>query len=210
MNILSDLVSYVKHPVLEEDENKDFQYRVGVFFTLLFTCFIISFFISIIIGMIYNSGLIENDYHAFDDLYEELNNFQLFFAAAFIAPLIEETIFRAPLTLFRSPWKIYKKVEGQEERISQEIHIKAFENPNVFRFAFYGLAITFGYVHLSNYEIDTQILLFSPILVAPQIILGLIFGYIRVRFGFIWAIAMHAFYNGILVIIALSAQHAVQ
>ena len=210
MSILSDLASYIQRPVLEKDENKDFLYRVGVFSALLLTCFIISFFISIIIGIIYSSGLIENDYHAFDDLNEKLNGLELFFAAAVLAPLIEETVFRAPLTLFRSPWRIYRKIDGQEERELQEIHIRAFENPRVFRFAFYALALIFGYIHLSNYEIDTQILLFSPILVAPQILLGLIFGYIRVRFGFIWAIAMHSFYNGTLVIIALLAQYAIQ
>jgi hypothetical protein len=41
--------------------------------------------------------------------------------------------------------------------------------------------------------------LLSPLLVAPQLTVGVFLGFIRVRFGLNWAIALHAFYNLILV-----------
>jgi len=79
---------------------------------------------------------------------------------------------------------------------------KMFEDfyKKAFRWIFYGFAILFGYVHISNYELTTNVLLISPILVAPQIILGLFLGLIRVRLGLIYAILFHAVYNAILVI----------
>jgi len=199
-----DLVKYLKNPVAEKDPNRDFFHHLSIFLVMLMTCFMISFLLSIVIGMVYSSGLIENDYHAFDDL-KDLSSYQIFFAAAVLAPLIEEIIFRAPLTLFKSPWKLPFKVEG-----INEIRIKALENPKVFRIAFYVFALAFGYIHLSNYQIDAQILLFSPLLVAPQILLGLIIGYVRIRLGFFWGVALHACYNGILVSLFLVTKDAFQ
>jgi membrane protease YdiL (CAAX protease family) len=204
MSIYEDLIQYLKNPVPERDSNRDFFHHLSIFLVMLMTCFMISFILSIVIGMVYNSGLIENDYHAFDDL-KNLSNFKIFLLAAVWAPLIEETIFRAPLTLFKSPWKLPFKVEGVNE-----IKVKAFENPVTFKIAFYVFALAFGYIHLFNYQIDTQILLFSPLLVLPQIILGLVIGYVRIRLGFLWAVALHAFYNGILVSLFLVAKNAIQ
>lgn len=200
MNIYEDLIQFLKKPVPEKDPNRDFFHHVVIFLILLMTCFMISFFLNILIGMVYNSGLIENDYHALDELQKQSTK-EILFALVVFAPLVEETIFRAPITIFQSPWKLPFKIEGVNK-----IRIKAFENPMVFRTAFYGFALAFGYVHLLNYQVDSQILLYSPLLVAPQISLGLIIGYIRVRLGFFWAIAMHAAYNGILAFLFLATK----
>ena len=169
----------------------------------------ISFTLSIIIGVIYQSGLIENEYHAFDEL-KELAGYKILLLGAVFAPLTEELIFRAPLVLFKSPWKIRVKSDSEEGYITKEIRLKIFEHPLAFKIAFFTMAILFGYVHITNYQIDTRILLFSPILVAPQMILGVIFGFIRIRLGLIWAIAMHAFYNGLLISLFLIAKDVIQ
>lgn len=183
MNVYKNLILFLRNPVLEKDRESDFVEKFTQFILLFIACFTISVFLSIIISIIYESGLIENDYHAFDNL-KDLESYKILLIAAVGAPVIEEIIFRGPLVLFK--------------------------NPKVFKIAFYVLAVLFGYVHISNYQIDTQILLFSPILVAPQMILGLIFGYIRVRFGLLWAIAMHALYNGFLVSLFLISKDAIQ
>jgi membrane protease YdiL (CAAX protease family) len=203
MNTYEDLIQFLRNPVPEKSQNHDFFHRISVFLTLLLTCFMISFFLSIVIGMVYQSGLIENDYHAFDNI-KDKPDYEIFLLAVILAPMIEEAIFRGPLTLFKSPWKLPFKVEG-----INEIRIRAFENPKVFQIAFYVFALAFGYIHLSNYQIDTQIVLFSPLLVAPQIVLGLIVGYIRIRFGFLWGVALHAGYNGILIALFLVAKDVV-
>ena len=132
--------------------------------------------------------------------------------AAVIAPILEEMIFRAPLALFKSPLTLYiKPIPFSDWKIEfPTIQIRFLENSKAFKIAFYFFALAFGFIHLSNYEIDSQILLFSPILVAPQLVIGVIFGFVRVRLGLPWAILMHAAYNGILVSLFLLAKDAIQ
>ncbi|MEQ6124168.1 CPBP family glutamic-type intramembrane protease [Pseudotenacibaculum sp. MALMAid0570] len=211
MNTLTDLFKFLKNPVLESDPNTNLLYKLKVFIILLITCFTISFFLSIIIGIIYSSGLIENDYHAFDDL-KELSNYKIFLIVAVMAPLIEEAIFRAPLVLFKSPLKLYMKPIpfSNWKIVFPTINIRFLENPKVFRIAFYLFSIAFGFIHLFNYQLDTFIILFSPILISPQLVLGLVFGFIRVRLGLPWAILIHSAYNGILVLLFILAKNVVQ
>ena len=65
------------------------------------------------------------------------------------------------------------------------------------------MTVAFGLMHITNFEPSLNIYLLAPILVAPQILIGINLGYLRVRFGLIWSILFHAFYNGILMSIAL-------
>ncbi len=183
MNVYQHLIGFLKNPVLEKDREASITDKISQFILLFIACFTISIFLSILISLLYTSGLIDNEYHAFDNLKDQ-EPYVILLIAAVMAPLIEELLFRGPLVLFK--------------------------NPKVFKVAFYVLAIIFGYVHLFNYQIDTQIIIFSPILVAPQMVLGLIFGYIRVRLGLIWAILMHSVYNGFLVSLFLVSKDAIQ
>lgn len=59
----------------------------------------------------------------------------------------------------------------------------------------------FGYLHITNYKITPNLLLFSPIILANYIIGGLILSFIRVRYGLIYAIAFHIIYNSIFILI---------
>ena len=61
------------------------------------------------------------------------------------------------------------------------------------------MAFIFGYIHIFNYELITNVLLFSPILIGPQIFMGFYLGYIRIKFGLVYSICLHAMYNFILV-----------
>lgn len=65
---------------------------------------------------------------------------------------------------------------------------------------FYGSAIVFGLIHIPNYQlINESSLLLAPLLVLPQILLGIFFAFVRLRYGFWWCIFTHAFHNGLLV-----------
>ena len=88
---------------------------------------------------------------------------------AIVAPIIEELLFRAPLT--------------------------SFKKPKSFKIAFYSFALLFGLIHITNYELSTKIILLSPILILPQLLGGGYLGYIRVRFGLRWSILLHATFN---------------
>lgn len=184
IKIFTDFFTFIWKPKLEKDANNNVLYILQTFVVLLSFSFFVAFTLLIIIGILTALGLIEQGKHALDNLFDGRSTLWIFFLAAVIAPVVEELIFRAPLVLF-------KKVK-------------------TFRIAFYSFALLFGYVHLSNFEITTNALLFSPILVAPQIYLGLVLGYMRVRFGLIWSILMHAVYNGILISISLLAIDAIK
>ncbi|NEP11820.1 MAG: CPBP family intramembrane metalloprotease [Symploca sp. SIO2C1] len=66
------------------------------------------------------------------------------------------------------------------------------------RLIFYGLALLFGAIHITNYQ--PQMLPLLPLLVLPQVVVGLWLGFIRLRYGFGWAVLAHAFHNGLLLL----------
>ena len=70
---------------------------------------------------------------------------------------------------------------------------------------FYASLMTFSFLHLKNYELTTELLLFSPIFILPRVLGGLIFSYVRLNYGIILAILFHSFNNGILRIITMIA-----
>jgi len=74
-----------------------------------------------------------------------------------------------------------------------------------FPFVFYSLAISFGLVHLSNFaNLRLVHYLLFPLIVGNQILMGLIFGYVRVTFknGFIYGVLLHFLINLPLIWIA--------
>lgn len=172
MTTFKDFWAFLKNPVYREDENTDLRYRLKTFKILL----VLALAISIVLGMLISAGehLIGLDLgeHAIEKAFEDYSLWVVFALGIIVAPVMEELIFRGPLYLFKD--KSYFKV------------------------IFWILTLLFGYIHLSNYEINTSIILFSLFLVLPQIVLGSILGFIRVRFGLLWAIGLHAAYNLIL------------
>jgi len=62
-----------------------------------------------------------------------------------------------------------------------------------FRFFFYVSALLFGLLHATNFNGSFFLILaLSPILVGPQIIGGLILGYVRMKHGLVYSILFHA------------------
>lgn len=84
------------------------------------------------------------------------------------------------------------------------IESKAFYT-SYYPYVFYSITILFGYIHIGNFEeFSLKLLLLSPLIVLPQFILGVSLGYIRVRFGFWYAVFFHVLNNGIMTALFLS------
>jgi hypothetical protein len=66
------------------------------------------------------------------------------------------------------------------------------------RFLVWFSVIFFGFVHLGNYANGIRFFYLAPLLVAPQLIAGTAFIFMRVRYNIWWAFAGHALYNFIL------------
>lgn len=170
--MLERLWHFLKNPVYEEDVNTDPKYRQKVFVRLLIYALVVNIGLGFAIGLLEPVFGLDLGTHAIDKVLEEYSLPFLFFSAVILAPLIEEVIFRGPMVFFRG--KPY------------------------FKTVFWLLTLIFGFYHITNFEITTTVLLLSPLLVLPQIIVGAILGFVRVRFGLLWAIGLHAVYNLVL------------
>ena len=179
---LNELIAFFRNPILEEDSNQNFLYRFKIFLSLLWISITVSFFLSLVNGLLTSIGVLHENKHVIDSYLDGTKGLQFFFVAAIVAPFFEELIFRGPLTLFKKP--------------------------KIFRLAFYTIGFIFAYVHIFNFEMNLNVVLFSPLLVAPQFFVGMIFGYIRVKFGLLWSILLHGTYNGVLFSLFLLANNA--
>jgi Type II CAAX prenyl endopeptidase Rce1-like len=66
---------------------------------------------------------------------------------------------------------------------------------NYFPVIFFAATALFGLVHIFNYPLTPIHLLLAPLLAGPQIVVGLICGYVRVRLGFWWGVILHGLHN---------------
>ena len=75
--LLKELINYLKNPVLETDQNQSFIYRFKVFFSLLFLSLSISFFLSIITGILTFTGVLHENNHLTDSLLNDSNELKI-------------------------------------------------------------------------------------------------------------------------------------
>lgn len=179
-NTFLELFEYLKNPVLEKDKNTNFNYRIQKFIHLLIICILTSSLLTPLFFIVENLGWVDMEQHAMENILKSYSKPIIFLLVAVIAPLFEESLFRAPLTLF--------------------------QNAKSFKIAFYIFAVIFGLIHITNYHITTNVLLLAPVLIAPQTILGGYLGFIRVRFGLRWSILLHACYNAFFMFITFAGQ----
>jgi len=73
--------------------------------------------------------------------------------------------------------------------------IESFWKSN-FKYIFHLFAISFGMIHLTNFEqISWWMIAITPLLTAPYILMGYILGYIRMKYGFSYSLLIHSFNN---------------
>ena len=60
---------------------------------------------------------------------------------------------------------------------------------------FYIICVSFGLVHLSNYYFNRHIIILPFTLVLPQIFMGMVFTYLRLRYGILSSIFLHILNN---------------
>jgi membrane protease YdiL (CAAX protease family) len=75
-----------------------------------------------------------------------------------------------------------------------------------FGLVFYVSALLFGLMHIFNVrEITPTVVSLAFFITFQQILLGLFNGYVRMKYGFAQAVAQHALYNLVPVVIQLSS-----
>jgi hypothetical protein len=213
-----ELLSYIKspNPFVKEDESK-------IFYNQLFPLVIISLgfaFLSVVFVNVLESLHLIKDLPDFDLLDLKEKKILLFLMVTILAPILEELIFRYQLRnhylailgyALLAIYFLYKIYSGLTLIICiAVISILVFlvinyfgNNPfrkhrlieKIFPTHFYLTAICFGLVHISNYNHPFAYGFPIVLLVLPQMFLGFVLGYVRIRFGISKSIMMHAAYN---------------
>ena len=165
----------------------------------------------LIMGGLESAHIINTENHAIEKLFKTMSTTAIFFLVVIIGPFVEELIFRLSLRyetniLIGISIRFGNLFFDREKAAQFDLALNSKWSrfyPKIFYFS----ALLFGLVHLVNYEISPAILLFSPIIVAPQIVLGLIIGFLRVRYGFWTGFMMHSFHNLFFIGISIFAMH---
>ena len=143
-----------------------------------------------------------------------------------LAPVLEETIYRLPLQRQLRPglialsltigallftavgsalfWIIFglailaaslELLKGWESRTA----IEARWSQDA-RIPIWSATLVFGLVHIANFDVDWSIyaVLAAPLVVSPQLWLGLMFTIARVRYGWWAGLLLHATHNGLI------------
>ncbi len=157
------------------------------------------------------------------------------FALIIVAPLLEELIFRWPLRYAKNRTIILAVIvfwiicgeSYQIESLNKTVfwvvfsvgtvavialmnlyknQIRFFWTSYNFKWIYWSLGLIFGLIHLSNYDGSySSFLVYGPVLCIHQIVMGLLNGYARMRYGFWYGVALHAM-NNLIVSLFLVAE----
>tara|TARA_B100000900_G_scaffold414057_1_gene439598 strand:- start:3904 stop:4554 length:651 start_codon:yes stop_codon:yes gene_type:complete len=201
-----DLWYFIKKPVELKQVRIPLKVKIGTCLALFIIQIPPLLGLSALLGGLEILGLWEDDMHRLQKIFKEMKPGLIFFFAVIIAPFLEEIMFRLGLKLrsnFLILWPLQLLILLQvSNKINLLKTIRNFWN-KFYAWIFYLITIAFGLIHILNFKPSLNIYLLAPVLVAPQILIGINLGYLRIRFGLIWSILFHAFYNGILLSIAL-------
>lgn len=156
---------------------------------------------------------IAESYGAMDDF----TPLQFMLMAVFLAPPLEEFIFRLPMRYSKRNLRIwlffvallilafqyiislillalwlYWMIFGKTRKFEVKV-MRFYRRYGVVIFWCFTLA--FAAVHLSNFSMDTLPAHLYLIAIVPQIITGILLGVVRLRLGFWWAMLLHALFN---------------
>ncbi|EMR00872.1 CPBP family intramembrane glutamic endopeptidase [Cesiribacter andamanensis] len=197
------------------------------FFHMLLLSFGLSMLSMLLMSAFQKSGLLPELPHAMEDIMKQMPLLLVFVLVALFMPALEELAFRLwlvyrPLYVGVSLWLIAFFLS--QSFLQSGLALAGYAVLGLaalativlltlgplarqgleqlyttrYRWIFWGSTLLFALVHLINFKPTAQVLLFAPLLVLPQFLLGLILGYVRVRQGLGWAIALHGVYNFII------------
>lgn len=211
-----DLISFLQNPQYLKKTKMNWNQFILLIFLYFFAVAIISIPIS---GV---THLLDSKHLSSDKSVSEM-----FIKAVLFAPLIEEGMFRLflkpklnnligflllmfPSTLyllFKENYIIFTIISSIELAfliaILKNTYLIKLQKCIIkyFRFFFYLSILSFGFAHITNFtfpEINFWVIICTPLLVSPQIFMGSILGFIRMKYGFKHSVLLHTTINGIV------------
>ena len=172
--ILHDFWNFIKAPRDIQYTENDKKYKWKVLLTL-FVCELLFLIVYLPIYAVVEKFITIEE--AFDESFDMFTSFFLF---VLLVPFLEELVFR-----------YFLRRRGIMSFLFSE---KTWHK--IFPVIFYTSVLTFGFVHITNYELtNIWILIAAPILVFTQIIGGFVMSYLRIKFNFWMGFLYHALWN---------------
>ena len=209
--MLKEFFRYLKHPVYIRKEPVD----GWQFFLLVFL-----YFILVIPGAVPSyifvqlEGLSRTKFDA--------PFWSLFVMVVLMAPLFEETLFRMLLRPIRQNLSVfsivitgiavYRLIKGDMVLgiplavLGMGI-LPFFSSPllrkklqrlilRYFPWFFYASVMAFGFIHVTNFHpMNLQVLLLAPFITLPQLIMGTLLGFVRMKYGILYSMVFHSTIN---------------
>ncbi len=212
---MNNLLDYLKHPVYCSNQTPKVVYFLGLFFIYILAIIPISILIF----------FLTKEFHIKHDQLKLSTTVNTLLVVILAGPLYEEIIFRSWLKLKKIniilffitlSFFIVKAIIDSKiaTAIILTVLIFIFLIPllsfgkikvekfisSKFQYFFYASSLIFGLLHATNFNGNPYLILaFMPILGGPQIILGLILGYVRMKHGLFYSILFHVLVNTLLI-----------
>lgn len=191
-------VAFIKSPNEENDFDASISSKIKTLLCLFSFALILVFLFTPIFSLLKFLNILDPGSNVLEDLLFEFTFIQLVFVVAMAVPILEELIFRLPLRykynyLFRSIVFLISVTRLIPEKKLKDMVQRYWKG--IFKYLFYFLAISFGLIHITNFEGFKDQLGWIPFLTINQLFAGFVLGYIRIRFGLIWSIIYHSLYN---------------
>jgi len=210
ITFLSNNIKYFFDFLKMPTEKQDSEYSLGNILKSLITFTLIDIpvmlLLLLIIQLIEYTGIINSDSNQLMENFQDVSLTLIFVIGVVVIPFVEELVFRLYLR-FNTNYIVkfilaisflFGKQFGLnfKEKVFKFWHTK-------YQYIFYASALIFGLVHLSNYYFSWWIVLIFPILIAPQFFVGLMIGYLRVKYNLLTGFFLHAIHNLIFLIFPL-------
>jgi membrane protease YdiL (CAAX protease family) len=206
-----ELMAFLRNPKDEMGPELTIAQKFKILFSLVLLEIPLMGAFSLIMMGLEELKLVDTEGHKVVELFKSLPVVVLIILTAIIIPFFEELIFRLYLRyknnyLLHFIISLVSLTGARNEKKAETVLTSLWKKK--YTYIFYFSAILFGIVHITNYKLSYTILLLSPILIAPQILVGLFIGFLRVRYGFVWGFLLHALHNAVFVGIGiLSMSH---
>lgn len=191
---LRDYLQFLSNPKDEQDENQSSKNKFKTIITLYAINIPVVGLLAFFNFLFEKLKWINIDEHSVVKFLEEESFVLILILIVIVGPFFEELIFRLFLTFKRNyVLKFYLDFNPNSKDKTLKFWYRFYP------YVFYLSAILFAFTHISNYQSDNIKWFMAPLLVMPQFILGLLLGYIRVRYNFLSGYLVHAFHNLIFI-----------
>lgn len=219
---------FIKNPLVDTEEVTGLSAKLKTFFQFLVLDLLLSLLLGVLLSQLRYLVSIPFQDHNVTSLLSNNSSFIGYSVFFILVPFTEELLFRLPLRLREKyiHWNVLLLFFGLSMPLSSFFRDKYLQMAILFcglplwlvclvkknqcnRFllnlwnhhffyVFYFSVVSFGVAHISNYKPALKVLLFLPLLVSPQLMMGLFLGYVRLKLGFLWSYFLHALHNFIV------------